>query len=399
MATRAVALAAAAAALSTQASAAPLLPPCAFVNLSYGFAATNELMLDSAMECFNMCRRESGCKVFTWNTTSRWCYLQTELGSGSAALAGMVPTPGVVSGELPCNGGVVLSVKDLPDCVVYNSGFLPMAGTSANSLWVAEPKACFQLCELEDAVCNYYTWDTTSGQCSLVNSTSQSMVSLPGVVGGPVTCSFSSGIALRAQSALVRTLDYTALSTGTLMGLCAGMLVLGCCVVFGIVYCCNRSGACAKKKKSTRAGTITVDSEALVHPAASMVTYAKPTVNEVPMTSQAINTQGMYLRTSAPMPVPVHPSYYMKPPAKPAAGYAPLPTSAYRIVQETPPMITYSTQQPTSHIGQPPKVYYTAPQVDVRPITSYHAVPSSFAVAPQLGYETGYETQRRASGL
>lgn len=76
-------------------------------------------------------------------------------------------------------------------CVVYDLGYDPgdeLALThTANTLWLAAAEDCHYLCAAE-AVCNYFTWNSTNGACWIQNVTGQALKPLPGIISGPKHC-------------------------------------------------------------------------------------------------------------------------------------------------------------------------------------------------------------------
>lgn len=225
----------------------PLEPPCAVHHMGHsGFNDTAlTLPLPSSEACFQACQPHQGCNYFTWNESSTWCYLQIGPWPNTSEFIRM---RGIVSGHAPCtweqapyftNHTSHLAVEYDPPCSVLDQGFVLPPGQVPNMVWLSTPQECYDLCKLEqsalDGVCDYYTWNETSGACILLTSSIDLIwqPSLPGIVGGPLSCDVKVRTADKFLSSYVSQLGLkvplTAIFAATTLFCIFGGLCFYCC--------------------------------------------------------------------------------------------------------------------------------------------------------------------------
>ncbi|PFH35770.1 PAN domain-containing protein [Besnoitia besnoiti] len=136
----------------------------------------------TATMCHELCRGKEGCFHWTWVKQTQSCYLK-----GPYALQGRVHDStkiGMVSGPKTCiNPPVPCYEMD----VDYRGGLVSETGPGS----AASTSMCQSLCQAS-RVCYFWTWDRTTRNCYLKDSTASSFrvsdASTIGFVSGPKDC-------------------------------------------------------------------------------------------------------------------------------------------------------------------------------------------------------------------
>lgn len=160
----------------------------------------------SARECQRLCQGLSTCERWTYQPTTKSCYLKSGAG-GPTFASGLVSGPRICPGPVDCSReGIDLYGGDLVNTTVAN------------------PRACQYQCSAV-AGCAFWTFITESGTCYLKSSRVEPR-ELAGAVSGPRVCSYVDPIPCEASTDFLgydlRSFDGTVTDASQCQQLCRG---------------------------------------------------------------------------------------------------------------------------------------------------------------------------------
>lgn len=175
------------------AAGSPMMPLCGVIDEAYAAfnVSINTPTEPHALACQLQCMEETDCKAFTYDRTSKLCYIQT-------SVVGLLQaTPGVVSGPPSC-GLVSLSykgshdMKELEGCMHADFGYYSPPGEVPNVLTAQDPLQCRSLCLSQPTTCVFWTWQMSLADlnCNLLAAipAGAQLAKMVGVVSGPSHC-------------------------------------------------------------------------------------------------------------------------------------------------------------------------------------------------------------------